>query len=238
MARGDVRIAVTLACEECKRRNYQTNKSKRNNPDRISLRKYCKWCRRTRGIARRASEAAAWLVIASGAGAAPRARPAAGTMSPATSAWDRTTTRSNRPWARAPRRPTRCATPPPTWTRRASPRPAPRRLPSATTTTTARAIYDDEIYGDDDVERAPDEVQGDAVMRRRAGHVETEEHRRSRGRLLTFFGHCIDELRRVQWPNRRQVGQATAVVLGFVVIAGGYLGLLDQLWQPLIEAIL
>ena len=32
MARGDVRIAVTLACEECKRRNYQTNKSKRNNP--------------------------------------------------------------------------------------------------------------------------------------------------------------------------------------------------------------
>ena len=39
MARGDVRIAVTLACEVCKRRNYQTNKSKRNNPDRISLRK-------------------------------------------------------------------------------------------------------------------------------------------------------------------------------------------------------
>ena len=49
MARGDVRIAVTLACEECKRRNYQTNKSKRNNPDRISLRKYCKWCRRHTG---------------------------------------------------------------------------------------------------------------------------------------------------------------------------------------------
>jgi large subunit ribosomal protein L33 len=46
MARTDVRIAVTLACEECKRRNYQTNKSKRNNPDRITLRKYCRWCRR------------------------------------------------------------------------------------------------------------------------------------------------------------------------------------------------
>jgi len=45
MARGDVRIAVTLACEDCKRRNYQTNKSKRNNPDRITMRKYCKWCR-------------------------------------------------------------------------------------------------------------------------------------------------------------------------------------------------
>jgi len=45
MARGDVRIAVTLACEECKRRNYQTNKSKRNNPERLQLRKYCRWCR-------------------------------------------------------------------------------------------------------------------------------------------------------------------------------------------------
>lgn len=45
MARGDVRIGVTLACEECKRRNYMTKKSKRNNPDRIALRKYCKWCR-------------------------------------------------------------------------------------------------------------------------------------------------------------------------------------------------
>ena len=95
-------------------------------------------------------------------------------------------------------------------------------------------IYADELT---DEEHAPDAVEGDAVPVRRGHHVETE-HRRSRGRLLTFFGHCIDELRRVQWPDRRHVGQATAVVLGFVVIAGGYLGLLDQLWQPLIEAIL
>jgi large subunit ribosomal protein L33 len=46
MARGDVRIAVTLACEECKRRNYQSNKSRRNTPDRLELRKYCHWCGR------------------------------------------------------------------------------------------------------------------------------------------------------------------------------------------------
>ena len=46
MARGDVRIAITLACEQCRRRNYQTNKSKCNNPDRIELRKYCRWRRR------------------------------------------------------------------------------------------------------------------------------------------------------------------------------------------------
>ena len=45
MARGDVRIAVTLACDECKRRNYQTQKSKRNDPNRIEMRKYCPWCK-------------------------------------------------------------------------------------------------------------------------------------------------------------------------------------------------
>jgi len=97
-------------------------------------------------------------------------------------------------------------------------------------------IYDDEL-GDDRPGRADDAVQGDAVSRH---EIEREAHgpRRKRGRLFTFLGHCIDELRRVQWPDRRQVGQATAVVLGFVVIAGGYLGLLDALWKPLIEAIL
>jgi large subunit ribosomal protein L33 len=46
MARGDVRIGVTLACEECKRRNYETTKSRRNTPDRVELRKYCRWCGR------------------------------------------------------------------------------------------------------------------------------------------------------------------------------------------------
>ena len=78
------------------------------------------------------------------------------------------------------------------------------------------------------------------MARRRAGHVEPEEHRRrSRGRLLTFFGHCIDELRRVQWPNRRQVGQATAVVLGLRASSRAATSACStRLWQPLIEAIL
>ena len=43
MATG-VRVAITLACTECKGRNYQSQKSKRNTPDRMELRKYCRWC--------------------------------------------------------------------------------------------------------------------------------------------------------------------------------------------------
>ena len=64
------------------------------------------------------------------------------------------------------------------------------------------------------------------------------EPRQGGNRLVTFLGHVVDELRRVQWPDRRQVWQSTLVVLLFVIIAGGYLGLLDAIWQPLIKAIL
>ena len=84
------------------------------------------------------------------------------------------------------------------------------------------------------VEPAADELDP-AVYDERA---EARPGRRKRGRVLTFLGHVIDELRRVQWPDRRHTGQGTAVTLGFVVIAGAFLGLMDAIWKPLIEAIL
>ncbi len=39
------RPPLTLACDECKRRNYVTTKNKTNTRDRLELRKYCPWCR-------------------------------------------------------------------------------------------------------------------------------------------------------------------------------------------------
>jgi len=39
-----MRVQVTLACTDCKRRNYTTRKNKRSNPDRIEMKKYCKFC--------------------------------------------------------------------------------------------------------------------------------------------------------------------------------------------------
>jgi len=41
-----MRVKVTLACSDCKRRNYDTMKNKKNNPDRISFNKYCRYCRK------------------------------------------------------------------------------------------------------------------------------------------------------------------------------------------------
>jgi preprotein translocase subunit SecE len=57
-------------------------------------------------------------------------------------------------------------------------------------------------------------------------------------RLVNFIRACWAELQRVQWPDRRQVGQATAVVLGFVIIAGAFLGLADYAAQKLVDFIL
>jgi preprotein translocase subunit SecE len=94
---------------------------------------------------------------------------------------------------------------------------------------------DEAVEFDETVEPAPDELDP-AVREEGAGYERA--HRRQRGRIFTFLGHVIDELRRVQWPDRRHVGQGTAVVLGFVVIAGSFLGLMDAIWKPLIEALL
>jgi preprotein translocase SecE subunit len=90
------------------------------------------------------------------------------------------------------------------------------------------------------VEPAPDELEAGGAYAPDPAVLEEREARprRKRGKVLTFLGHVVDELRRVQWPDRRQTGQGTAVTLGFVVIAGGFLGLMDAIWKPLVEAIL
>ena len=40
----DVRPKITLACEVCKHRNYITKKNRRNDPDRLELKKFCPNC--------------------------------------------------------------------------------------------------------------------------------------------------------------------------------------------------
>ncbi len=48
----------------------------------------------------------------------------------------------------------------------------------------------------------------------------------------------VAELRRVQWPDRQATTTLTGVVLGFVLIAGGYLGLLDAIFSRLVDLII
>lgn len=41
-----VRTRITLACTECKQRNYNTKKDKKEHPERLETKKYCKFCRK------------------------------------------------------------------------------------------------------------------------------------------------------------------------------------------------
>ncbi|SMB84318.1 LSU ribosomal protein L33P [Desulfonispora thiosulfatigenes DSM 11270] len=40
-----MRVGITLACTECKRRNYSSTKNKKNKPDRMEFKKYCPFCK-------------------------------------------------------------------------------------------------------------------------------------------------------------------------------------------------
>ena len=62
--------------------------------------------------------------------------------------------------------------------------------------------------------------------------------RRGPGRFIGFLRASWSELQRVQWPDRRQVTQATAVVIGFVVVAGLYLGVADWVAKKIVDYII
>ena len=44
--RNTMRVKITLVCTECKQRNYDTEKNKKNDPDRLELKKFCRFCRK------------------------------------------------------------------------------------------------------------------------------------------------------------------------------------------------
>ncbi len=89
---------------------------------------------------------------------------------------------------------------------------------------------------DDDESGAANGLNGESVPVPRAGA--DVDRPRGGNRALAFIRASWAELQRVQWPDRRQVAQATAVVLGFVVVAGAYLGIADFVAKKVVDAIL
>ena len=90
---------------------------------------------------------------------------------------------------------------------------------------------------DEDGEAATGEGEAGYEVRGRRGRDDAEAHK-DRPRVIQFLIAVWAELQRVQWPNRQALVTLTGVVLGFVLIAGGYLGLLDAIFSELIKAIL
>ena len=61
---------------------------------------------------------------------------------------------------------------------------------------------------------------------------------RQRGGVLGFLASCWAELKKVQWPDRDTLVQASAVTLIFVAVAAAYLGALDGVFNFLIQRVL
>ena len=59
-----------------------------------------------------------------------------------------------------------------------------------------------------------------------------------RGRVVNFLVQVWAELRRVQWPDRNQVTQATGVVVVFCFLAGAFLAFWDFVFGELVTSIL
>jgi preprotein translocase SecE subunit len=62
--------------------------------------------------------------------------------------------------------------------------------------------------------------------------------KRQRGGVIGFFQSCIAELRRVQWPDRETLIQASTITIVFIAIMAAYLGVLDAAFNWLIQRIL
>jgi preprotein translocase subunit SecE len=108
-------------------------------------------------------------------------------------------------------------------------------------------IFPDEIeddgYDSAEAENAAEGPDGATAAAAVTARPERDRaaRRRERGggsRVGPFLRNSWEELKRVQWPDRRQVAQATAVVAIFVIIIGAYLGLADWVFGKLVDAIL
>ena len=80
-------------------------------------------------------------------------------------------------------------------------------------------VFEDEVGND-----------GDAPLAHRPA--------RRRSGIIGFAQGSWRELQRVQWPDQRQVVQATGVVIGFVIVAGAYLGVADWVATRIVNFIL
>ena len=73
---------------------------------------------------------------------------------------------------------------------------------------------------------------------RRRAPKEPVVEKRQRAGVLGFFAQCIAELKRVQWPDRETLIQASAITLIFIAVMAAYLGVLDAIFNFLVQRIL
>jgi preprotein translocase subunit SecE len=83
----------------------------------------------------------------------------------------------------------------------------------------------------------PAAEDADAELVPAAAHAPRAAERSEGNRFANFLRGSWRELQRVQWPDRQQVAQATAVVIGFVIVAGAFLGVMDFVASRFVDLI-
>lgn len=98
-------------------------------------------------------------------------------------------------------------------------------------------VAEDEDHFDPVEDEPEDDTESEAAEPAGRGGRDAAQDA-DRPRLVQFLLAVRAELGRVQWPNRQATTTLTGVVLGFVVLAGAYLGALDFIFSRVIQAIL
>jgi preprotein translocase SecE subunit len=86
--------------------------------------------------------------------------------------------------------------------------------------------------------RERDEQRAKEERRKAREKQPAESQERRRGPVIGFLVSCWAELKRVQWPTRETLVQASGVTVVFIAIAAAYLGALDALFNWLVQRIL
>jgi preprotein translocase SecE subunit len=87
----------------------------------------------------------------------------------------------------------------------------------------------------EDEEKAKRQAESEARLSAKKGEPAQE---RRRGGVIGFLASCWAELKRVQWPDRDTLVQASAVTVVFVAVMAAYLGALDALFDFLVKRII
>jgi preprotein translocase SecE subunit len=87
-----------------------------------------------------------------------------------------------------------------------------------------------------DRERAKEEKR--RARQRELQKAQEQKAEKRRGGVIGFFQSCWAELKRVQWPDRDTLVQASAVTVIFVAVMAAYLGALDAAFNWLIQRII
>jgi preprotein translocase subunit SecE len=96
----------------------------------------------------------------------------------------------------------------------------------------AKALKESEKRKRDDQKRRESEQLAKKQKQARA------QSQGQRGGVIGFLVSCWAELKKVQWPDRETLVQATAVTILFVAVAATYLGALDSAFNWLIKQVI